>query len=202
MSRSTAETWPFWAATCSGVRPREPWPEAKPQAEPNGTKGRTITSSVISFFMLNHKQRIRQAAHLFLQTRIWVGFLARGLVCKRCWIRLAVNRILNFGFRVELMFKTFGRLNVKQGHWDLRVWYDLTQYIIQGHESILVGEIEGVAFRLVYHVCVDTNEVCKWGDCEKWVKIEKEVRGGGEKRRMEYKTLGTRALVPKWATSK
>ena len=52
----------------------------------------------------------------FLQTRIWVGFLARGLVCKRCWIRLAVNRILNFGFRVELMFKTFGRLNVKQGH--------------------------------------------------------------------------------------
>ena len=36
----------------------------------------------------------------FLQTRIWVGFLARGLVCKRCWIRLAVNRILNFGFRV------------------------------------------------------------------------------------------------------
>ena len=49
---------------------------------------------------LNHKQCNRQAAHLFLQTRIWVGFLARGLVCKRCWIRLAVNRILNFGFRV------------------------------------------------------------------------------------------------------
>ena len=68
------------------------------------------------FSKLNHKQRNRQAAHLFLQTRIWVGFLARGLVCKRCWIRLAVNRILNFGFRVELMFKTFGRLNVKQGH--------------------------------------------------------------------------------------
>ena len=35
------------------------------------------------FSKLNHKQRNRQAAHLFLQTRIWVGFLARGLVCKK-----------------------------------------------------------------------------------------------------------------------
>ena len=75
-------------------------------------------SHQVSFDLkLNHKQRSRQAAHLFLQTRIWVGFfLARGLVCKRCWIRLAVNRIRNFGFRVGFMFKTFGRLNVKQGH--------------------------------------------------------------------------------------
>ena len=34
MSRWTTTSWPFMAATCSGVRPREP------QAEPNGTKGR------------------------------------------------------------------------------------------------------------------------------------------------------------------
>ena len=45
-----------------------------------------------------------------------LDFWLVALSVKRCWIRLAVNRILNFGFRVELMFKTFGRLNVKQGH--------------------------------------------------------------------------------------
>ena len=84
------------------------------------------------------------------------------------------------------MFKTFGRLNVKQGHWDLRVWYDLTQYIIQGHESILVGEIEGGAFKLVYHVCVNTNEVCRWDDVGKWVK--KEMRWGREGRKEEWST--------------
>ena len=39
-SRSTTESWPSRAAQCSGVLPREPQPEAKPRAEPNGTKGR------------------------------------------------------------------------------------------------------------------------------------------------------------------
>ena len=41
-SRSTTESWPSLAAMCSGVLPREPQPEAKPRAEPNGTKGRKI----------------------------------------------------------------------------------------------------------------------------------------------------------------
>ena len=34
---STTESWPDWAAKCSGVLPQEPRPEAKPQAEPNRT---------------------------------------------------------------------------------------------------------------------------------------------------------------------
>ena len=34
-SRWTTESWPPWAAKCSGVWPQEPRPEAKPQAEPN-----------------------------------------------------------------------------------------------------------------------------------------------------------------------
>ena len=39
-SRWTTESWPLAAAMCSGVWPREPRPEAKPRAEPNGMKGR------------------------------------------------------------------------------------------------------------------------------------------------------------------
>ena len=39
-SRWTTPTWPLKAAKCSGVEPREPWHETKPQAEPNGTKGK------------------------------------------------------------------------------------------------------------------------------------------------------------------
>ena len=45
-SRSTTESWPLSAARCSGVWPREPQPEAKPRAEPNGTKGRKIRRNV------------------------------------------------------------------------------------------------------------------------------------------------------------
>ena len=41
-SRWTTESWPLRAAKCSGVLSREPQPEAKPRAEPNGTKGRKI----------------------------------------------------------------------------------------------------------------------------------------------------------------
>ena len=39
-SRWTMESWPSRAAKSSGVLPREPRPEAKPRAEPNGTKSR------------------------------------------------------------------------------------------------------------------------------------------------------------------
>ena len=41
-SRSTTESRPLRAAKCSGVMPQQPQPEAKPQAEPNRTKGRKI----------------------------------------------------------------------------------------------------------------------------------------------------------------
>ena len=39
-SRTTTEAWPNSAAMCSGVLPQERRPEAKPQAEPYGRKGR------------------------------------------------------------------------------------------------------------------------------------------------------------------
>ena len=45
-SRSTTELRPSRAAKCSGVPPREPRPEAKPQAEPNETKGRKISEKI------------------------------------------------------------------------------------------------------------------------------------------------------------
>ena len=44
-SRSTTESWPSRAAQCSGVLPREPQPEAKPRAEPNGTKGEKVSEN-------------------------------------------------------------------------------------------------------------------------------------------------------------
>ena len=40
----TTESWPFSAAKCSGVLPREP----RPQAEPNGTKGEKNSEKILA----------------------------------------------------------------------------------------------------------------------------------------------------------
>ena len=39
-SCSTTESWPVWAAKCSGVLPWDRGPRAKPHAEINGTEGK------------------------------------------------------------------------------------------------------------------------------------------------------------------
>ena len=91
------------------------------------------------------------------------------------------------GSEIILVFKTFDQISVKHGHWDIRVWYYLTQNLYRkGHESILVGRYEGVAFK--YGMCEGV-----WDECEKyvmgwmkwwgWKEKEKGEGGRGEKER-------------------
>ena len=46
-SRSTTESWPWKAASCSGVMPQEPQPEAKPQAEPKRNLGEKSSEKIL-----------------------------------------------------------------------------------------------------------------------------------------------------------
>ena len=84
---------------------------------------------------------------------LWTGFSTLDFECNSC-LRPLVVWMWN------------------RGHWDLRVWYDLTQYIIQGHESILVGETEGVTFKWCV-MCVSM-----------WMRCVSEMMFGNEWKRM------------------
>ena len=84
------------------------------------------------------------------------------------------------------MFKTFGRLNVKQR--SLRpegmVWFDP---IYHTRSRVNPSRRNWRCYlQMVCHVCVNVNEMCEWDDVWKWVK--ENERWGGEGRKEERNT--------------
>ena len=71
---------------------------------------------------------------------------------------------------------------------------------VKGHESILVGRREGVAFR--YGIC-EMCVRCAWNVCDEMIGVMKSEmekdkgEGGRGEKQKESQVSGTRALVPK-----
>ena len=141
-SRSTTESWPLRAAKSSGVLPREPRPEAKPQAEPNGTRGRKILrkfwapqkSKFGKFWPLKILPELKEhcAFEEVLMTSSWLK--------KAMWTRLAVKMLWGNFKNVPSLRK---QVCVRLGHnriWNQSRAVDISCNRVRGLARILTGK--------------------------------------------------------------
>ena len=80
-SHWTINSWPFEAAQCSGVAPREPRPcGPRPQAEPNGTKGRKTLRKIwhLKYRIFGNCGYSKTSLDLRNIVTLWVWDLLRG----------------------------------------------------------------------------------------------------------------------------
>ena len=141
-SRSTTESRSLRAAKCSGVLPREPRPEAKPQAEPNGTRGRKILrkfwapqkSKFGKLWPLKTLPELKEhcAFEEVLMTSSWLK--------KAMWTRLAVKMLWGNFKNVPSLRK---QVCVRLGHnriWNQSRAVDISCNRVRGLARILTGK--------------------------------------------------------------